>query len=1457
MTAPVRRPRSFACLVTLVLAQGAEAQKLALPAEAAAPAVASPAQSPMPSMAPVPSTGIDAFAADAGPGSMLSAPSGGGRQFDPTLGKHLRATYRSETYGQQDGNLNLGTMGLWRAGEESYGFFDGQVTLNEQAGTGYNLGLGYRWMTLPLFPNSPDAAKIAGLSVWTDGTSVESENFFPQVGVSFEYLGDRLDFRTNAYIPVGSETKDRDFVETGDLTYTGNFLANSLSGFRDTALTVVDGELAGRIMNYDAWVFGGAYGLSGGEFDEVGGKIGLRGYATPDLALQVMITNDDLFDTNAVFAATWFIGRTRRENSPSGTLRDRFREPVIRNDYVATAQTRVTGAGPTLTNADGEAIRIVHVDSTAAAGGDGTFERPLSTLAAINAASQEDDIVLAHAGSNLTGRTTLRNGQTFLGEGGGNEFSVTTSNGSVTLPETAAGALTGIVPILNGTAGQNTVTLADNNRVQNLSFVGGQSAIVSNATTGSANANLTELSISNTTGDGIFLDAVDVADVDDVDNDDNETETTNKLGNVVIDQVTFTGVGGNDIDIDAESSAAVNNGETIRIDRVTTTRNDADQSIAIRNTNNTTGDTTTINRFTYNGGTTGGAILLDATAGDVSVQNSTLTGGAGPAIDVQNTTGPVSIGATTTISNVAGNAVRVNGNTGSVTVDADITTASTINGGGVLVQNNTGIVAFNGDINANNVAAVTVTGARAAVTFGASGSITNSGTGNAVTITDTADTNADSGNVTFAGAISNGGAGQVVSIDMAGGDDDVTFNGAVTESGTDVAATAQSISVSNLGSGGQVQFNGQTNVTTLGAANGVELTGNNAASTVAFNNLDIITDAGTALALTGTAPNGGILNVTGTGNTITTATGRAIDISGGSTAAGATGGVTFQTVTTGSSPPMAPVTGPVTDAVRVVDFDGTVTINDGTLRTTGAGAADQAVYVENAGLVMNSVDVVSGSVRAADVLFDGTTAPRIVTINNADLNGDQVRVASTSTAAAGGGTVNLTNLTNSGTRSFTNTGAASLTIDMTDVGGTGDTTMQVTGTSSGSGSMTLTRVNTGGNVSGTTAAGTTGGVTVNLDNSGNTTGFNNVTVNDQGGGAATLSMTNSRTATTGTGVSFTSAGAGASSMTLQSNTTIGAGGVSYTANNSGSSNASISGSTVTSGSVNYAISNTGTSTATVSNSTLTNGNLTVAAGNAGDATTTISGTTTLTNGDLTYTSTNSGARTTNISGATLTDGNLTYTAGNVGASIASISGTNLASGNLIATVNNTGNATFNLTSSTVQTQNNDAAVLLVYGANVVDGDVDIRDNTNFTTLDDEAVDIDFNGSSDVEFRFSNNATANNSATLDTVSIDVSGAANVEATVGTNTFTNAGGADGFEVATTSGGSVLTLDLRGNNANSGVGNLRVTETLGQVRVFELTNTFNNAGSRNIGNVIFDPNVIGNFTDAPTAPALPGTP
>ncbi len=369
---------------------------------------------------------------------------GEGSYFSQDLGTMLRVRFNTESYGQHNvGNLDLGTMQVANF-DDAIAFFDGQVTLSDQQGVGFNLGVGYRW--LQIAPYSIDNERVNGWSVWADGTSTKEDNFFPQVGVSFESLGELWDLRANSYIPVGKQRQVGEFKPTGDTNFEGNFISEITQAFVDTSFYAGELEAARRLgAQRDAWAFAGPYFLANSDDDSIGYRVGLRGYAVPDVLLQIAVTHDEIFDTNATFSLVWFVGRTRTDFHPAcefgdGTL-DRLREPVMRNDYVALGKSTVRGGIP-LTGNDGNPIRVVHVDSSAPAGGNGTFEHPLNSLDDILGNSQTHDIVLAHAESQFVGQAAvLQDNQRFLGEGNNMVFTVVTQEqGTIDIPETSPGA---------------------------------------------------------------------------------------------------------------------------------------------------------------------------------------------------------------------------------------------------------------------------------------------------------------------------------------------------------------------------------------------------------------------------------------------------------------------------------------------------------------------------------------------------------------------------------------------------------------------------------------------------------------------------------------------------------------------------------------------------------------------------------------------------------------------------------------------------------------------------------------------------------------------------------------------------------------------------------------------------------------------------------------------------------
>lgn len=561
--------------------------------------------------------------------------SGGGSFFNQQLNTHLRVRYNSQSYGQGEGNFDIGTMKIFDLGDASM-FVDGQVTMNDVDGVGYNVGVGYRWLEDQTFAWDPDPQRVMGLSIWSDGSPTMNDHFFTQLGLSFEALGEAYDFRSNLYIPLGNTVRDGDYSTTGTNLFQGNGLAQQTAAVRDTALNVGEFEVAKRWDNRDAWGFAGAYFLAGDGFDTAGGRIGARGYIFPDLLLQVAINHDDLFDTNAVFSAVWFIGRTRNDYCATCSVADRLREPVYRNDYVAVNQSTAFSSTP-LTVTDGAAtpnnINIVHVDSTAAAGGDGTFEAPLNSVADINANSAAGDVVLLHSGSVFTDQSVaLQDDQRLLGEGLDAVHTIaTTELGVTTLPATARNALSGDAPTIRQTGGGTSVTLATGNTVDNVEFDGG-TGIASTATIGTAN--LQNLQFSGSTAgisltDTIAGDRVNVSDST-FDSFQDGIVLANAAGSADIDNVTMTNGTGEGITFDLATTATTPN---VRVTNSEITTADASALVFASNNTDSFDVLFELDQNTFTNNSAGSATVdIDANGTEVlmaTVTNNTMSNTGG------------------------------------------------------------------------------------------------------------------------------------------------------------------------------------------------------------------------------------------------------------------------------------------------------------------------------------------------------------------------------------------------------------------------------------------------------------------------------------------------------------------------------------------------------------------------------------------------------------------------------------------------------------------------------------------------------------------------------------------------------------------------------------------------------------------------------------------------------------
>ncbi|TWT36307.1 hypothetical protein KOR34_12110 [Posidoniimonas corsicana] len=1416
-----------------------------------------------------------------------SSYSGGGMSYSPSLGGHLRAQYNTKSYGQSAGNLDLGTMFMQQDGDRAW-FLDGQVTLNDESKVGFNLGLGARTIIDIDHSLLGDNQKVLGVSIWADGSSTQNDNFFPQLGLSGELLGERWDLRANASFVLENQTLLGETQIAGDgLGYSGfNIGTDTLTG-RDNAMHLTELEAARRVGNNDFWAFAGGYGLYGGDgVDTAGYQLGVRGFATPDLALQLKVTDDDLFATNTVFSITWFIGRTRTNTQFCGDLTDRFRERVIRNDYVPVYQDQVAGQIDQLTHdfdgdGESEAIRVVHVDSNAAAGGDGSFENPLQSLDSVQGASQDGDIVLVHANTTYADQTaTLQDFQRLLGEGNDLTFNINTDQfGTIALPESSDGAMSGVSPIINNTAASAAaVVLANDNEVAGFTINGGVTAIDGSA--GAGNPNLHDLTINGTTGDAIVLTPAEIVDGSD----------TTIAFNATLDNITFDSVGGNDISIDAAttadpSSPNVTLNEAISITNITSTNNGA-TSLAVSNTHS--GGTLDVNGYDWDGGGSGlVGMSFTTTAGMVDVINSSLTGGAAGAVgfSVSETTGTVAIGSSNTVTNINGQAAEIYRNEESVDFAATVNNTTT-SGGTVTITENAGAVTVqSASITTQDATSIEINDAAANVTV--SSDVTRNGTaGIAVAINDTNPGDDDPNDdivISFSDPTStiesNGGSMAVV---INGGDDEVNFLGAIEDTG--------GIRVTNR-TGGEVTFSGGVTSDT-GTADAVAITSNADDAVVTFDGaaagLDITTSSGR-----GFFADSGEVNVTGSSNTITTTaatTGGLVLQGTPANPITSTSGVTFASVDTAAGS---------TNAIVLANVEGNVTVNGGTLNT----AANAAVQIDNAtGLTLNDVQLASGGATAVTASYSNDVANGL-SLNDVDMNDGAMDVTANTTAAAAGTTVSVSSTTEAGAMTFTNNGTGDLDAILNDVTGStgGAVSLDVTG--AGDGSLAMSDVDTnGGTVSATSSGAASGDLALTMTDSGNTNEFGAITVNDQGSGNVSALLSNVETSST---LDFDAASGGTASLTVTGGAYNGA--VTADAANTGTFTATINGGADLASTLDVNAGNTGVATVSVGGASTIDGAVNVTATNTGNATVTVNGGSTI-DDSLTVNATNTGTATVNVNGNSSVTGVTTINTGNTGAANVDLDGTFGDQVTVAAT--NTEDFNFEMSSSTVTAgaaataldvsigdsvnnasldfvgntydsgvsiaaDNSQAFGLNVNGDSVTTGDntvafalllddgpstSDIQiANSSFDTNDAVAFDFDNPANTgSVRFWLDNNDFENESATLAAADLTV-GAGALDITVGIsdsggsgNSFTNNANATSQFLLTANTGSTVDMRYNGNSHNGAAGNYEFDNTDGvSFEVFDLANA--NGDFQNSGTFVPTPNA-GAFTDTNVNPDLP---
>lgn len=345
-----------------------------------------------------------------------------------------------------------------------------------------NLGLGYRHITrIPIL-----GAGVAGVHGWLDRRVTERGSTFYQTTLGAEWLGERFDVLANAYIPLSSEKRygTDQVILTGStplLIGTGIFL----EGF--SGVELIEEPQAGFDLDVgmeipfvedyvdSARIYVGGYYFDGDYAPKVaGGRVRLAVDVTPNFQVGARFQHDEERGSQGFVEATLRLplGRKRsfREHGLAARLDD---SPERDIDIVTGDDTTLGGPAlvPILNTATGEPHQIIYVDNTAPAGGDGSSEAPLSTLAAAQAAAREYMTIYVRPGD---GATTGQNQGIVLDQvgleltGSGADFLYDPARfvpaGGIGLPPSVLIPAT-TAPVITNTGGDGVNVRADNVRV--------------------------------------------------------------------------------------------------------------------------------------------------------------------------------------------------------------------------------------------------------------------------------------------------------------------------------------------------------------------------------------------------------------------------------------------------------------------------------------------------------------------------------------------------------------------------------------------------------------------------------------------------------------------------------------------------------------------------------------------------------------------------------------------------------------------------------------------------------------------------------------------------------------------------------------------------------------------------------------------------------------------------------
>ncbi|AFZ04275.1 hypothetical protein Cal6303_5392 [Calothrix sp. PCC 6303] len=401
--------------------------------------------------------------------------------------------YTTENAGSDPFFSFEGFFPLFQTPGNNLTYLEGKLLSSTENGAlGGNLLFGHRFL-------SDNKKQIIGSYISYD-TRNTGDAVFNQLGAGFESLGEKIDFRTNFYFPIGNSRNLLTETLTGTSNFQGNFLALDKVSQVQQALTGLDAELGTKLAslgNGSLRGYAGVYYYTG---ENVPGFVGVRGrlVVRPNDTLVAGLTlqSDPQFDTRVILnLGISFPGTARGKKKRESDILSRISESSDRISSITVKNRLIKDTVLATNTATGEPLQFVHVN-LGLGNSNGSFESPFSTVSqALNIAKSNDTIYVRQGENPGIPGFTIPDGVAIISNASP-QF-IDTSFGKIQLP----GSGSGIKPSITG-----TVTMGNNTKLNGFA--------ISNASgAGIQGSNIRNISIENNLISNSQLEGIKLTDV--------------------------------------------------------------------------------------------------------------------------------------------------------------------------------------------------------------------------------------------------------------------------------------------------------------------------------------------------------------------------------------------------------------------------------------------------------------------------------------------------------------------------------------------------------------------------------------------------------------------------------------------------------------------------------------------------------------------------------------------------------------------------------------------------------------------------------------------------------------------------------------------------------------------------------------------------------------------------------